>query len=94
MSTQPRGVLGPQLVRRGFLWWWSGLVLLMNTSEARSGRSRQGMQWHTLTHKSDTGTPLSPQPRDRPVLLRNTGTHQSFFILDKSDRLEVHARRI
>ena len=26
-----------------------------------------------LTHKSATGTPLSPHPRDRPVLLRNTG---------------------
>ena len=42
----------------------SGLVLLVHTSEARSGRSRQGMQWHALTHKSATGNPLSsPAPR-------------------------------
>ena len=34
MSTQPRGVLGPRLVRRGFLWWWSGLVLLGWASSA------------------------------------------------------------
>ena len=31
-------------------------------------------RWPTLTHKSATRNPLSPQPRDRPVLLRNTGT--------------------
>ena len=36
------------------------------------GRARQGvgtaikgMQWYTLTHKSATKSPLSPQPRDR-----------------------------
>ena len=55
----------------------SGLVLLMNTSGTRSGHNRKGMQWHTLTHTSVTGNPLSPQPRDRPVLLRNTGTERA-----------------
>ena len=29
---------------------------------------------HSDPRKSATGNSLSPQPRDRPVLLRNTGT--------------------
>ena len=37
------------------------------------------MQWHTLTHKPATGPPLSPQPRVRPVLLRNTGAVWHFL---------------
>ena len=29
---------GLQLEKRGFLWWWSELVLLVHTSETRSGQ--------------------------------------------------------
>ena len=36
----------------------------------------KGSLWPTLTHQSATGTPLSPQTRDRPVFLCNTGTHR------------------
>ena len=61
------GVLRPQLERLPMVV--CGLVLLVWASEARIRHSRQGQQWHTLTHKSATGNPLSPQPRDRPVLL-------------------------
>ena len=36
----------------------------------------------TLTHKSATGNPLSPQPRDRPVLL--TAIQGRLELLDSS----------
>ena len=49
----------------------------LSCSCSRAGQgvvSGKGSRWPTLTHKSTTRTPLSPQTRDRPVLLRNTGT--------------------
>ena len=54
------------------------------------------MQWHTLTHKSATGNPLSLQPRDRPVFLRNTGTHRRVEIglVVSVVKVHEHLRRL
>ena len=68
--------LRPQLVRRGFLW----SVVMEWACLARVGE--RGKDWtrqakHTVSHSDPQichMTPPSPQPRDRPVLLRNTGT--------------------
>ena len=74
MSTQPRGVLGPQLVRRGFLWWCAGL-------SCSCGRARQGavQQARAAVSHSDPQIchrkpPLSPAPRPSSIAYSNTGT--------------------
>ena len=59
------------LGRRGFLWQ-CGLAPCSWSSGTRPAQhSRQGSV-SAVIHSDTTGNPLFPQPRDRPVLLRNT----------------------
>ena len=83
-----RGVLGPPLVRRGFLWWWSGLVLLVLTSEARIGQPGRDPITNSDPQIYHKKPPLSPAPRPSSIAAQYRDTsHKKLFPTPTYDSL-------
>ena len=68
-STTHRGVLGPQLVRGGFLWWCAGLSCSCGRARQGVGTAGKGSSDNSDPQICHRKHPPSRQPRDRPVLL-------------------------
>ena len=58
-----KGIIGHQLGKRGFLRWWSGLVLLVHTSGTRSGQRGKAPMAHFDPQTCHRKPHLSPDPR-------------------------------
>ena len=74
MSTQPRGVLGPQLVRRGCLWWCAGLSCSCERARQGVGTAGKGSSDNSDPQIGHRKPPLSPAPRPSSIAYSNTGT--------------------
>ena len=77
MSTQPRGVLGPQLVRRGFLWWCAGLSCSCGRARQGVGTAGKGSSDNSDPQICHRKPPLSPAPRPSSIAYSNTGTNRT-----------------
>ena len=69
------GVLGPQLVRRGFLWWCADLSCSCGRARQGVGTAGKGSSDNSdpeICHRKHP--PLSPAPRPSSIAYSNTGT--------------------
>ena len=68
------GVLRPQLVRRGFLWWCAGLSCSCGRARQRAGTAGKGSSDNSDPQICHRKPPLSPAPRPSSIACSNTGT--------------------